>query len=381
MYGRHERITRQELYDLIWSTPATKLSERFQLSGRGLGKLCERYGIPVPERGWWAKQAAGHAVERTPLPKAASPYMENIELWVREDWRQYLTEQDQSWFEERMGSEATLPVPVVRDEDDSRHPLIVRARRERKENESAPLHFGLTVSKELRVRALRIATAIVEGCELRGYKFVPRPEGGNGAADVVAHGQRITITIDEPYSRVPHVLTKSEAREKALGRGWSIPEFDSVRSSSLMIALDHTAQGERRSFAETTGEPLEARLPDLFKALPKIALRMRADENYAAEQARRRQEEAEWRAETERVRREEEARAAAEQQRRDKLLRASARFRESREILELVEAVEGASKEQRLENEQLIEWLAHARSVAARLNPVPEIMSDLSTTV
>jgi hypothetical protein len=40
------------------------------LSGRGLGKLCNRHNIPVLPRGWWAKKAAGHPVERTPLPAA-----------------------------------------------------------------------------------------------------------------------------------------------------------------------------------------------------------------------------------------------------------------------------------------------------------------------
>ena len=37
------------------------------MSGRGLGKLCERYGIPVPPRGYWAKKAAGKRVFRPPL--------------------------------------------------------------------------------------------------------------------------------------------------------------------------------------------------------------------------------------------------------------------------------------------------------------------------
>lgn len=45
------RLTRRELYDLVWKTPAYTLAKEFGMSGRGLGKLCERHNIPVPPRG------------------------------------------------------------------------------------------------------------------------------------------------------------------------------------------------------------------------------------------------------------------------------------------------------------------------------------------
>ena len=42
------RLTRQELYDKMWSRPAISLAEEFGISGRGLGKICSRFEIPVP---------------------------------------------------------------------------------------------------------------------------------------------------------------------------------------------------------------------------------------------------------------------------------------------------------------------------------------------
>jgi len=47
-------LTRQQLYDRAWKTPLDALAQELGLSGRGLGKLCERHDIPVPPRGWWA---------------------------------------------------------------------------------------------------------------------------------------------------------------------------------------------------------------------------------------------------------------------------------------------------------------------------------------
>src|SRR5271154_6802856 len=66
------RLTRQELYEKMWSRPAIALAEEFGISGRGLGKMWSRFKIPVPPRGYWAKLAAGKHVTRIPLPTAKS---------------------------------------------------------------------------------------------------------------------------------------------------------------------------------------------------------------------------------------------------------------------------------------------------------------------
>ena len=52
------RLTPQELYEKMWSRPAISLAEEFGISGRGLGKICSRFEIPVPPRGYWANLAA-----------------------------------------------------------------------------------------------------------------------------------------------------------------------------------------------------------------------------------------------------------------------------------------------------------------------------------
>jgi hypothetical protein len=66
------RLTRQELYEKMWLRPAISLAAEFGISGRGLGKICRRFEIPVPPRGYWARLAAGKHVTRPPLPSASS---------------------------------------------------------------------------------------------------------------------------------------------------------------------------------------------------------------------------------------------------------------------------------------------------------------------
>jgi hypothetical protein len=47
-----------------------KLAVEFGVSGRGLAKLCERAGVPVPKPGYWAKVHAGQPMAKVPLPAA-----------------------------------------------------------------------------------------------------------------------------------------------------------------------------------------------------------------------------------------------------------------------------------------------------------------------
>src|SRR5262245_7949000 len=60
--------SRQELHDLIWSTPASKLVADFGISDVAIAKRCKRSNVPRPSRGYWAKVAAGARPSKVPLP-------------------------------------------------------------------------------------------------------------------------------------------------------------------------------------------------------------------------------------------------------------------------------------------------------------------------
>lgn len=179
-------------------------------------------------------------------------------------------DEERAIFEERLAAEASASASVP-EADDSRHPLIVRARR--KHPDPSALRFEITVSDALRERALRLAAGLVNACESRGYRFERRPDAAEGVAAVNVFEHLVGLAIEEPPRRVPHVLTKKEEREKAVGRGWNIPEHDTVPSGELVILLHHDADGERRSFAATKERDIEVVLPDVMKALLKIAMR------------------------------------------------------------------------------------------------------------
>lgn len=66
-----KQLCRQELYDLVWSTPMKTLAAQFGISDVGLKKTCARAAIPTPDRGYWAKREAGKHTVQVALPKRA----------------------------------------------------------------------------------------------------------------------------------------------------------------------------------------------------------------------------------------------------------------------------------------------------------------------
>ena len=66
-------FTREELYELVWSAPVTKVAKDLGISGVALAKRCRRASIPVPPRGYWARVAAGQQIARPPLPPERPP--------------------------------------------------------------------------------------------------------------------------------------------------------------------------------------------------------------------------------------------------------------------------------------------------------------------
>ncbi len=63
-------VSREELYQLVWSKPMIKVAEQLGVSGSYMARVCTVLNVPRPERGYWAKLAVGKAPAQTPLPEA-----------------------------------------------------------------------------------------------------------------------------------------------------------------------------------------------------------------------------------------------------------------------------------------------------------------------
>lgn len=61
-------FSRKELYELVWQTPFTILSKKYNISDNGLRKTCVRMNIPYPKAGHWQKLKFGKKSDKKRLP-------------------------------------------------------------------------------------------------------------------------------------------------------------------------------------------------------------------------------------------------------------------------------------------------------------------------
>jgi len=64
-------VSREELYELVWSMPMTKAAKKYSVSGSYLARVCTALRVPRPERGYWAKLEFGKSPARPALPEAS----------------------------------------------------------------------------------------------------------------------------------------------------------------------------------------------------------------------------------------------------------------------------------------------------------------------
>lgn len=94
---------RLALYEEVWSTPLTKLGEKYGLSDNGVRKVCKAMNIPLPKAGHWARIEAGQEVERSALPDEAERTTFTSRLPpVQPDYR---TPEDDVWLKAQVALE------------------------------------------------------------------------------------------------------------------------------------------------------------------------------------------------------------------------------------------------------------------------------------
>ncbi len=78
------KISRQELYNLVWAEPMITVCKRFGLTDNGLRKQCKSMDIPTPPVGYWSKLKHGKKTEIIPLPNESANNKQSTDLNEKE---------------------------------------------------------------------------------------------------------------------------------------------------------------------------------------------------------------------------------------------------------------------------------------------------------
>lgn len=164
-------LHRHELYELVWSEPMSRLAQKYGFSDVWLAKICKKYDIPRPGRGYWARRQAGERVPVTRLPKRADDPLIDIRIYPERPRRD--KEPRSNLFAGKVPKDIVVP-DVLTDP----HPFIIRTARilaSSKEDGTGILAppkehcLDVRVSRECVDRALRIMDTLVKALPKVGF--------------------------------------------------------------------------------------------------------------------------------------------------------------------------------------------------------------------
>lgn len=255
-------LTREELYEKVWQTPMWRLCNEFGLTGRGLGKLCERWNIPVPPRGYWRRLETGGKTTRILLPPDSRPMTIRITPSPQRPPPQ------------------TLAVIHVPDRFSSPHQLVRRTRKNWLANKLfEPTSLDLRVSKGARGRALRIADAIIRELERRGNSVVV---DGHRKTFAVVGGEKVGFYIEERFTRHETELTEDE-KERHVYK----PRFEFEPSGRLSLRIDGYSRDIQHGWSDGVRQKVETVLPEFLDSLERYAERERIRRQELLEEEKR----------------------------------------------------------------------------------------------
>ena len=79
-----KKLSRQELYNMVWTTPIKQITENYLVSFQSFKKICRNNRIPLPPNGYWSKKKFDKASPPIPLPEYNTE-KGNIILYRREN--------------------------------------------------------------------------------------------------------------------------------------------------------------------------------------------------------------------------------------------------------------------------------------------------------
>jgi hypothetical protein len=326
------RLTREQLYAMVWDRPMTKLAAEFRLSDVALHKICRKHNVPTPPLGYWAKKAHDKPVRNTPLPTEHAAR----EIMIREG---AASDESDAMAAARGKIRSALGERQQGGSGDARNPILERTLG--KLAKAKPDRTGIAkvegkglikvaVRPESVERATQLLEALVSGAEAAGILL----KAGDGSAVWFVENETISFEVVDVADRIENVPTEAELKAVAKWeaqreadhrrygylRDWGrpkIPKWKDRYQGRLAVRLEEVkilsldrywGTAIRRVFADSKTQDVIKMIPKILSTIAAMAVAKR--ENREVEERRRLAEE-----EVARRRADAERRAAIEKRR------------------------------------------------------------------
>ncbi len=375
-----KRLSRKELYELVWSEPLKTLGPRFGISDVALKKACARAEVPTPGLGYWAKKVAGKSMSQLGFPERPPGMDDEVVIgaglgywhsgWTEEELLGPLPPPPE--FEEpiervRERIAKTIGKVTVPREVRIWHPAVDRLlkedeqRRERQRASSFPSSWDAprfdAPFERRRLRALN--TLVLTAGIMRGKPAIHDHEGRNISFSF--YQRQVGIRLDR--LRQPRRREQSASSVDADEAKLSLSILQGPGSENIRFAWHDDDQGR-----------LETRMTEIAVQViltAELQYRegtVRSYEWRVQRKAELEEEERERKRQAERAERERQKRL--EQARIDRLLKSAAAFQQAGEIRKYVEAIRATQAGNPVcPSEELERWMEWALAEAARIDP------------
>lgn len=353
------QLTREQLYEKIWSAPTTQVAAEFGISDVALAKRCKKLNVPKPALGYWAKVAAGQKPEKTPLPPTAA------EAFVQ-------------------AAEKPLPKTLYLPETTNHlHPMaaeLLRLLQAAKPSYDKRLWAGdmfspmAKVGKDAIELVAKCFDVILTNVEAVGILFT-LPKGGRQAGYFRRSNDRLYLEIEDELVAAP---------EKVRRRSWQVNEDARVPSGRLIFSLADSrySSGKIKQWKDEGKVSLEARLLEIVAEIRRyfVAAQKRREQEAIEREKQRIESDRHWREyqakeairlEEERKQKHAAALEATAHTRSEDLFKAAEWWRLHRVTMEFINECEQRWRSNlagELSAEQQA-WLAWARENAKAMSP------------
>lgn len=170
------KITRDDLYEKVWTKPMVEIAKEYEVSDKAIAKICDKLNVPVPGVGYWQKLEVGEKLERKRLPDI--PPTHPTEHTIRKNEPSYefeISEEVNALIEKEKNPANKI---IVQEKRGSTHILIRRTEQSLEKSyrysgmvcsQQAEDILKILVSPNAKGRAFRILNTIILELEKRGY--------------------------------------------------------------------------------------------------------------------------------------------------------------------------------------------------------------------
>lgn len=358
------KITREEIFDAVWSRPMVQVARDYGISDVGLKKICKKMAVPTPGRGYWRRKEQGYKVTTPKLPKLPANCVSEVSI---SSTPKAIANPPTS---EQLPEGLAKALEAAK-KDTELHPLVLRASESLAKTKAdekgllrpqAKMIISVSVSPKGLDRALAAADCLIKVMEGLGNQVRIDTEK-TPKLRVTVSDEELGISIEEKVSSRPYEPKPSDKRKSP----WQHPRYEYEATGQLTLRVcGDLPYGLRTSWSDGKRQRIEEIVEKIvcgIYAAAKAQTQKRIDDVQRArewEEERRRSEE------LQRLRR-------LETQRGKHLEKLAGQYETAVRIRRFVEAVERDAERLSgitVQGMEFAEWLEWAKKFVEQVDPM-----------